>query len=589
MRRHLLTSAAAPLVLWIALAATTAGCSGSGNAPTPFALQLLEPIEGPRAERSVILGDSELARIVVKIAGNGSARLTARHESGAETTLLEVEAEKRERRHEATLPGAGARVLMLSFEGDPGVRWTDAEVITPLPRGSGPSAPPAVSLEGRDLILFVADSLGARHLSCYGYERDTSPTLDRLAAEGTRFATAYSQTSWTLPSVASLFTSQEQERHGLLHMEQRLDGRLTTLAELFAERGYRTVGLTQNGVIWTPTGLDRGFDAYEVFYWHPEGMEELLARAHEELDAPDREPLFLYVHLIPPHQPYEPPEELVASYADPGYQGEVDGSLDSANELNRRKPDRSDPDVRQLEALYDAHVRYADDVLGRLLQPVLDRPSAANLVLIATSDHGEAFFEHGVQGHNTHVYEEMVRIPLVFWAPASDWPAGRVVEEPASLLDILPTCVDVFGLGTPSQAARGRSLAPELASPELAQGGGSWRPLFITSRHSPTLPRLHRAVRQGPYKLVLRTSSEGETTQALYDLRTDPLETEDLSDRLSLRATAMRDLLERWDAAARAEGLSQASAPLDPERRAAIEALGYGGQDSASEDEGEDH
>jgi arylsulfatase A-like enzyme len=202
-----------------------------------------------------------------------------------------------------------------------------------------------------------------------------------------------------------------------------------------------------------------------------------------------------------------------------------------------------------------------------------------------TSDHGEAFLQHGAQGHNSHVYEEMVHIPLVFWAPESDWPAGRVIEDPVSLLDLLPTFVEVFGLERPSQPVRGRSLADRIVSSEPVRASGPERPLFITSRHNAKLPRIHRAVRLGDHKLVLRTSREGETTQELYDLSIDALETKDLSDELPLRAAAMRDLLERWDAEARAEGLSQTSTPLDPERLEAIEALGYVSPDEEPEGE----
>ena len=166
-----------------------------------------------------------------------------------------------------------------------------------MPDCSGsPEGRARAALGERDLILTVADSLDGSHLGVLGYPRPTTPFLDGLAASGAVLERSISQTSWTLSSVASLFTGMEQEAHGVLRMEQSLpvDGP-STLAELFRGRGYRTVGLVQNAVIAEGAGLERGFDSYESIPFTAEGAEALIQRVGAVASACDRQqPLFLY-------------------------------------------------------------------------------------------------------------------------------------------------------------------------------------------------------------------------------------------------------------------------------------------------------
>lgn len=436
----------------------------------------------------------------------------------------------------------------------------------------------ASSLVGRDVIMLVADALAAKHLGCYGYDRDTSPVIDRLAAEGAMFTAASSQTSWTLPSVVTLFTSQEQERHGILHLDQHLDNRLTTLAELYSASGYRTLGLVQNGVIQSSTGVNRGFDRYRTYGWDEDGVAGLVEDVRSEFAAPNRKPIFLYVHLLPPHAPYEPPKELAAPFVDPDYDGPIDGQLRSLQALIKQRPSPEDSDVLHLVGLYDGYVRFADAVMGQVLQLFADQPLREGPLVVVTADHGEAFFEHGAQGHNRNIYQEMIHVPLIFWRPGSDWSPGTVVDFPVSLLDVLPSLQDLFQLGETRQSPQGVSLASFLEAGEKTESL-STRPLFLTSRHSKKYPAFHQGVRLGPHKLVRQARVDGTVVERLFDLNRDPVEQDNLALQHPVRRAAMASLLDAWWDEVNADGLKQEQAELDAERTKAIEKIGYTGDD----------
>lgn len=539
-------------------------------------------VKAPTAEFPLAVWGDRPNLLEFETSGEGTVSIEFRDEVDRELKRIELPSSVNETSHSLELPGTGVRIFKLVVQADPSVEFSELR----LRSYSAPAVEGDALIDDgdalRDVVVFVPDSLAARHLKCYGYERDTCPNLDQLAEEGTRFESAYSQTSWTLSSVTSLFTSVEQERHGVLKISNVLGDQLTTMAELFQRRGYRTLGLIQNGVIWRPTGLARGFDEYLVFEWSPEGMQQLINRAHAELGEPDRPPIFLYVHLTPPHGPYDPPDEMRSTLVDPTYSGPHDGSIESLFELSKREVEPSDADVRHVETLYDAHIRYADDVLGRLIQPMRDGRSRRKGIVAFTSDHGEAFFEHGVQGHNPHVYEEMVHVPLVLWSSDRAFIAGQVIEGHASLLDLLPTFVDVFGLGGTKQDLQGRSLARQLVAGRSSEGSLE-RPLFISSRHTDDSGALHRAVRLGEHKLIVRKTPAGRFRHELYDMNEDPRERVNLAGEHPIRVAALEFLLNAWDQEVRVGAFLQGVAVMDPERKAEIQALGYTGAEILDE------
>ena len=443
----------------------------------------------------------------------------------------------------------------------------------------------AGTLAGRHVVLIVADALHAHHLGSYGCKRPTSPCMDRLAEAGVRFSEAYSQTSWTVSSVASLFTSLEQERHGLLYATQQLGPEASTMAELFQGAGYRTVALIQNGIIWSHrdkpgwpgTRLCRGFDSYEMFPDMDRVTEEtdrLLARAREVLLEKNDRPVFAYLHLVPPHEPYTPPAAFSGRY-DPDYEGPVDGSIASSLRVavGEKGYDRAE-DLAHLEALYDEHITYVDAQIGSLLADLQASDSA--FLYIVTSDHGEAFREHGSLGHNNQVHEEMVHVPLVLHAPGSALPRGRVLDASTSLLDLLPTLVDLIGLPRPRQTIRGLSLLPLLEAPGVVPEAFRGRPLCFTSRYKKKAPeQLNLALRRGPFKLMRFWNREED---ALYNVLEDPGETVDLVLQHPELAARLGRELEAWyDQALRSRLETGGEGAIPQEVLEQLQKMGYFG------------
>ena len=428
----------------------------------------------------------------------------------------------------------------------------------------GAGRDPAGAAAGRWVAVVVADSLGAAHLGCYGGDRDTSPALDALARAGVRFERASSQTSWTLPSVASLLTGLEQERHGLRRLEQRLDEEVDTLAELYRAAGYRTAAVMQTPLLGAQTGLDRGFDRFEVLDWKVDQAARAVELALDVWSAPSDRPLFLYLHLCPPHMPYQPPPPFRGRFAG-SEGGGVDGSIASARRIHKQGLPPDHPDTRRLAALYHEHVRYADHLVRGLVEGLGRGPAGSDgFLLVVTSDHGEAFMEHGSQGHNATVYEDMVHVPLILSGPGLA--AGRVVEEPVSLLDLLPTLVELCELPEPASPPRGRSLLPLLR--------GQVRParvLRLSSRYKDDFAELELALRRGRWKLVLRGASD---RAELFDLDRDPGERRDLSASHPRRAAEMERVLRDWYAARSPSGSDPTAAP-DEELARALRELGY--------------
>ena len=518
------------------------------------------------------------AQVLVEAEGVGTVIVTARRDGLEATEIGRFNLKKESWTTRVfDLSGIGPRELELELRcatgsstplGQSSIQWGEITLIESIEdRTVAEVNPAAAPLSGRNVILIVADSLYARHLGAYGYERPTSPTLDRLAETGVLFGKAYSQTSWTLSSVSSLFTSHQQERHGVLELNQRLDDRFETLAELFKAEGYRTAGLIQNGILWKETGLGQGFDVYETFSFEMAGLNDLVARSKAMIAEEAEAPLFLYVHFTPPHQPYQPPTSYIEQFVDPDYDGPVDGSILSCGLINRDKPPIDSPDVQHLSNLYDAHIRFADDQIGSLLTTAHERAELEDTLVIFTSDHGEAFMQHGAQGHNAHVFEEMVNVPLIFSAPGSAFAKGQQVETPVSLLDVMPTLIELFGLGVPAPLLDGISLVPYLApdAPHRPE-----RTLFYSSRYKDELARVQFGVRADGYKLVVKKG-----VAKLFDLSKDKRELNDLSGQLPIRTQALWCRLGEWWRTARAEGVRSQSSEPTQDVLDQLEGLGY--------------
>jgi len=340
---------------------------------------------------------------------------------------------------------------------------------------SPPPADPVALAELPDIVLVSIDSLRPDHLGCYGYRLPTSPHIDALAASGVRCETALSTTCWTLPAHAALFTGLFDSTHGLVTNGLTLSPRTTTLAQCLAQRGYRSAGFFGGPYLHPAFGLSKGFETWESCM--SPATEELITNgklggesAHEDvtgprtvaalerfLAKPDARPLFLFVHLFDVHYDYNPPAEDVVPF-DPNYTGRMDFShLDSNAAIAKDMPPR---DLQHLIALYDGEIRFTDRNLSKILALLDHQRSDRTRLLVITADHGEEFFEHGGKGHQSSLYEEEVRIPMVW-----NWPGhlqkDQLVRDPVRIVDIMPTLLEVAGVKDPPRM-QGRSIWPLL-------------------------------------------------------------------------------------------------------------------------------
>jgi arylsulfatase A-like enzyme len=424
-----------------------------------------------------------------------------------------------------------------------------------------------------NVLLVVVDTLRADRLGAYGSSLGLTPFLDDLARRATLFERAYAPCSWTLPSVASLFTSRQQGQHGVFGFASRLAREEATLAESFRAAGFLTGGLSANPLLFARLGWGQGFDA-----WQPLGRSGapgtesyvdagfLGARALEWLDANRRpgQPSFLYLQYMDPHAPYLAPEPFRSRRVPAGT---LDAEIQAANDellsfgLAPLPPERG----ALLSALYDAEVAYLDHELRSLFDALRARGFLDHAVVVVTADHGEEFQEHGGSMHGRSLFEEVVRVPLLVLAPGL--PAGRRIGQPVSLVDVAPTLLELAGL-PPEPRFGGRSLTPLLRGADAQPA-----PVMLELARNPELradDRIHASglVDDGRKLLV---GPDGSLS--LFELAGDPGERAPADPSAAPEGAELTARLER--ARAKLGTPARPSEPLDAEQRKLLRALGY--------------
>jgi arylsulfatase A-like enzyme len=459
-----------------------------------------------------------------------------------------------------------------------------------------PKVPPNV-------FLIVIDTMRADRVGWYGDQRGLTPFLDSLAEGGTVFWNAYAQSSWTSPSVATIFTSRYASEHNVIHMHMAsvLGPEEKTLAESFKQHGYVTAGFSGNIIVSAALGFANGFDQF--FLIRPGGFTALLVKGRaEELDSAclawvtqaskqhPGTPMFVYLHYMETHTPYNPPPALLdrvvrtrphseersqwIARAQDGVKAALFGGLDQLD---------SDA-VSGLQDLYDAEVTSLDLQLSDLFRRLREQGLLANAVVVITADHGEEFREHGHVGHGMSLYNELTRVPLLFLTPNSHSRAD--IRDVVSLVDIAPTLLDYAGIAAPA-TFEGRSLRG------LVRGrNGFWRllthleELFASTRRSeqasyselfprytdkPEEPDEHRrAVIVGDRKLIVHADGREES----FDLATNPHESPAVPLAES-EASALRATLDRFSTQIAHKRSPEQTRPLDAETRERMRALGY--------------
>jgi arylsulfatase A-like enzyme len=465
-----------------------------------------------------------------------------------------------------------------------------AEFVRLKRSGADLGAESPVKNPGVGFFLISIDTLRSDHLGCYGYARETSPTIDGLATRGALFLNAISPSSWTLPTHMSIFTSLYPSFHKLEHGGRlgsvRLDESEQTLTEILKAAGYTTAGFVAHPFLSGEWGYDRGFDLYRrystsadlqanrVVIW----LEWHRFHVSRGLASPN---FFLFLHFIDPHENYYPPPPHLEKFF-PDYQGPL-RPTDKFVTLYREKDFETPEDYRYAIALYDGEIDFVDANLEPIFKTLREIGWEESTVVILTSDHGEEFKDHGSMGHKGTLYREQLEVPLIIVYPPRI-EAGQRIEAQVSLLDIFPTVLELAGTRTPRKI-QGTSLAPYLrmkgSTPptrtevrrnifaELGPLGFEWERDFY-----------RKALRDGKYKLIHSYLADGSITKELYELSSDPEEKVNVYEARK-DEKEVRDLEARLEAFVR-EGIAYNQTfrtknriKIDDETQERLRALGY--------------
>jgi arylsulfatase A-like enzyme len=493
-----------------------------------------------------------------------------------------ADSEKRWFPFDIPLAAGGDIVLKTSYEGSPArgpfVGFATLRIALPF------EAERQRSSEGRpNIVLIVVDTLRADRLSCHGNERETSPTMDRLAREGLRCEQAYSSAPWTIPGTASVLTGLTPPEHGLGVADSNyLSDRLDSLPKVFAREGFTTGAITCNPLVDGSRNFDQGFESFSNRPWAP--APDIEQEVADWIAGIGEQRFFLYLHSTDPHAPYRATPEALARQGVverddifPAMPREVvehwyDGKTEDKERVERTCEHYLD--------VYDAEVDVTDHFVKHVLAELERAGLAENTILCITSDHGEEFLEHGLIGHFNQLFDESIHVPLILWGPGV--PVGRVLSFPLENRHVAPTLLHLAGVPLPV-GMRGPDLTSEDDTDTLALQGayitsqkGRW--VDFDKQESLTLGAMHSLV-EGQWQLIHCpvTDPPGQGFDRLYDLQADPECRVDLAPRQPERVAAMRSSIEAWLAsglAARPEMV-----PTTEETRDLMRGLGYIGDE----------
>ena len=444
-----------------------------------------------------------------------------------------------------------------------------------------------------DVLLIVLDTLRADRLSVYGYGRETTPELERLLEErdnAVAFPAAYSNGTWTVPSHASLFTGQLPNVHGA-HFD--LDGSLRTrfgmhegtphLAALLQEQGYATLGAYANHWLRVVGGMNTGFDvffrviSFERLPFLGEALRAALVpglcldatkggargamvnRSILDLvrswDSGVEHPLFLFANYGDTHGPYAPPVPFRGKFYPTSLR-------ERAQHLAL---DQSEDERERLSGRYDEELLYLDKQLGDLFDQLDEIGFLDGAWVFITSDHGEAFGEHGITEHGTTVHQEVVRVPLLVFPPAGV--RLERVDAPVSLVDVSATIAAIAGTrieGSPGRDLRG--LRPETAIASVEFYGDAAK----ADIHGEAAGLPQRTILSGYWKLV-EVGFAPDTELMLFNLSVDPGEEHNLAAENLDLVEELRSQLPPYGEPARGR------INVDQETEQHLEDMGYGG------------
>jgi arylsulfatase A-like enzyme len=309
--------------------------------------------------------------------------------------------------------------------------------------------------ERLNVIIVLEDALRADHLSLYGYTaRETSPFLEKFARAGVVFEYAFSQATSTRPSCPSFMTSLFPTAAGVGLNHETLSENYLTLAEIMRSQGYATAAINQNLNAGYYNGLHQGFSRLYDLKGHAGKRSTADVYGNQLiswLDDIQGRNFFLYLHIMAPHAPYNPPPPFDAWY----HEAHLSGETLAKNHSDPKWMEKPTQEGRRL--LYDGAVRSNDHWFEKFHKMLASRNLLQNTLIVFISDHGEHLGERDAWGHKPPGYIQGIRVPLVMVYPKK-LPSGKRIKTPVQLIDIMPTILDIAGINKDELVLQGDSL-----------------------------------------------------------------------------------------------------------------------------------
>jgi arylsulfatase A-like enzyme/Flp pilus assembly protein TadD len=393
----------------------------------------------------------------------------------------------------------------------------------------------------RHIVLISIDTCRADYLGCYGYDRPTTPNIDKLSKQAILFENVISPVPVTLPAHCSILTGTIPAYHGVHNnSDYKLGESNLTLAEILGENGFATGAVISAFVLDSQFGLDQGFDSYNdhfeepvrnLLYFSERRGAEASRFAAEWLEKHKDEKFFLFLHYFDPHIKYNPPEPFASEFADNLYAGEI---------------------------------AYTDYCIGRVIEKLKELGLYDSTLVIVTGDHGEMLGEHGEETHTYFIYQSAIKVPLIFKLPSQTEP--KKIGHLVGLIDITPTVCSLLGAESPPHV-QGKDLSPYFAQRQVVSEERYLYCESLTPTRYDASPLLGVVTNQ--FKCIRTTRSE------LYDIVDDPAETKNFIDQQPNRARILQDRLEQILEQTARKDSSSSKIELDEQALKRLESLGY--------------
>lgn len=428
-----------------------------------------------------------------------------------------------------------------------------------------------------NVVIILLDTVRADRLGCYGNPDGLTPNIDRFAQGATRFDNCFSHAPWTLPSVASLYTSRYPIQHGAggnINSFTLLPESALTIAEVFKNAGAATCAVVNVSFLTQTFGMHQGFDTMDIGL--EKGNEECRT-ADETTDAAldwlsrhSSKRFFLLVHYFDPHLVYDPPTEYRRRFADPRDRETTDTLFGSRPQmLAFRSGDLvlEESLVRRLEKLHNAEIAFVDAQVGRLLESLSSMRASEKTVVLITSDHGEEFWDHSGFEHGHTLYNELLHVPMILHVPEKvdlnfAERSGSTMTSPIRHVDLAPALCQLAGAEIPSSFV-GVPIDPEsfetgTGLPVFSQGN-MWGAAGLSFQHK-------------HYKIIREASPE---MTLLFNLESDPAESVDRSQTDSEQSKQMDSYLDDFLQMLQQESTEHKAARLTEAERDRLRSLGY--------------